>query len=705
MNETEAALDEIELEQARKAAANGEKLDQTLSVKTLLSDEEISAIFLGKCEDYSITPNKKLLERFIANQRKKTFAKIFEMNATNLGPIAGDIICQIILNHPHIKAISLRENAVGNEGALAIATLLLQTPQIVSLDLASNSIQDEGARAIFYALESNKSLFQLILGSASGLHRNSLGAKSCKELAEMLAANKVLAELDLAMSEITVDLMMTITKGLKQNITLSSLNLANNNIQSRGCKRLFNALVHTHLSSLNISSNQIRDDVAPEFINYISKNKYIKSINLASNQLTKAFTKSIAQGFASQSHLSELILAHNPLCGVGVEELGHALAINKYINRLDLSMCQIDFVGFQSFCSKLQNNQSITYISLSNNPIGDKGAQSLAGVIRNHLTLKEIELELCEFTDEGGNILVPEFEHSVAIQKVNLKNNLIRNFKLIQQVIQNNPRLIYFNVEFNDIDFKYFTELTKTIKNNYRAWVEKKKDKIKEEVAQTKEIEQDLYNTRQQIVEERENLRELLEEIDALKKEADEAKTSKETTLTDLQKEFDTISEEQVTTQTEQSETNHRMTTEKDELEVTVSHLTKEKESKIEAFTRDNGMLAQMDVKINDAKVQIENGNKDLKNNVLEAQQRYLDAKQLFLDAYNQSHLFITKAPVVNEPPEAPTSSDQPSAKKKGKKSDSKKEAKPRKKSPKKSERKSDRSKKIKRPPAAGDIP
>ena len=645
MAEEEVVLDAIDKDEETKNDSEKQQSEnqKTFLIKSSLSENEITSIFYAKCEDYSITPIKQLLDRFVMNHSKNSFLKVFQMNSASLGPKAADVVAAIVLDHPHIKVLSLKGNSIGDIGALSIADLLLQTTSLISVDVASNSIKDEGAKALFNAMQSNNSVTQLTIGSSSGLSRNSLGLESAKELARMLQKNKVLSELDISMSEVTSDLTSLITVGLKQNNTLQVLNIGNNNITSKGCKKLLQSLINAQLVSLNISSNQIKDDVAPEFIKYITKNKHIKNINLSGNLLTKAFTRTIAQPLASQCLLESINFSHNPILGAGVEELGPALALNTSITYLDLSMCQIDVVGFTAFCKKLEDNTSLTYLSLSHNPIGDIGAKALGPVLRNHKTLKQIELELCEITDEGGDVLIPELAHSPVLERINLKNNLIRNSKLLTQVVIDNPKLIDVNVEFNDIDFKYFNQIMKIVKENYRKWIENRKDKIKEEVDQTADIEMRLTNTRSMIVEERQNIKQLKIDVANLKKEAADAKVSKDTTLSNLQDNLDKISKEQTMKQNDYSEMNHTLTMQKEELEGTVSFLTKDKETKQETFKRDTGALAQTENKILDKKQDIYSKNQALINEIMDARQRYNDAKALFEEAYNESHVFITK--------------------------------------------------------------
>ena len=607
---------------------------QSLIPKMRLSKTEIREIFDAKCDDFGIQSTDQLYDRFETSHCKKSFTKIFEMNSSSLGPIATATVCKIISLHPHIKVVSLSSNSMGDEGALCVANLIFDSPHIISVDVSSNSIRDYGARGIFYAMTFNKSVVSLSIGSLSGVSRNSFGNQAVNEMATMLSTNKVLSELDISQTEITSDTILPIAKGLKFNNTLRVLNLANNNIMSKGCKRVLNAIMNSTIYSLNLSNNHIKDDTGPDFVKYLSKNRNIKILNLAGNDLTKIFMKTTCNAFANFSTISELNLSHNPLGGVGIDEFGHAISVNRTLKVLNISMCKIEFNGFESFCTKLENNKSITNLNLSHNPIGDNGAQSLAAVIRRHVALVDIDLELCEITDVGGDVLIPEFGRSPALERVSMKNNLIRNSKIILAAVQQNPKIIYFNIEFNDIDYKYYNEITKTVKNNYRLWREKKRENIKEEVARTSHVESCLQQTREDIVDEREIIKGQEKDLVYMQKEANEAKKSKEERIKTLTEQYQVIKEEVSQKAMNYSNEYNQIILSKEQVEVEVVQLQERNHNELEHFRRDASALQGLESRLADMRQKQYAEKQELLNRMIDAKHRYKDARKIFEEAY-----------------------------------------------------------------------
>lgn len=649
MAEEEVQFDDIDLDQAVRVEKA--KSDAFLITNTF-SEDEIREIFIAKAQDFNISTSEKMFQRFYINQTKKQFLKIFDMSSSSIGPKATEVICNLILKHDHIRSINLAGNSIGNKGATSIAQLLFQTNRIISLDLSSNGIQDRGLYALFYALHTNTSVFSLTIGSSTSVARNSVGQEAAKELAGVLQTNQVLSELDLSSAEITGDIMITIAKGLELNHSLHVLNLSNNNICSKGCRKVLQAIVNSNIVTLNLSNNAIKDDIAPDFIKYITKNKAVKYLNISSNQLTKAFTKAITPAFANYSQIVELNISHNPLTGAGIDELGPALAMNTNIKTLNVSMCQIDYTGFKSFCNKLKDNYSLNTLILSHNPIGDDGAKCLAAVLKEHHLIKELDLEMTEITDVGGDILVPAIGSSKSLEKVSLRNNLLGNAKIIQKALMDNPLLYFLDIDFNDIEYKYHADIDKIIKYNAKLRKERKENRIKREVAGTGDIDARLHLTRQEISEEREQIAGFTEDLAVAKKEFAEASESRNTTIKTLTTKFEAVNSVQNAKSDEIREKMGAITHNKEKLEYNLRQLEQQLQSEIEVNKRDNTQLGQLENKVYETQKSNEYDREEIKKKLLEARQKYLDAKEVLIEAWNVSHVFVTSGHDTHDPKE-----------------------------------------------------
>jgi len=599
-----------------------------------LSESELNSIFLAKCQDFGLVANDKFFQRFLNNQCKKSFEKVFEMDYCSLGPKACALVAQIVFYHPHIKIVSIAGNSLGNKGSLSFADLILHSKSVISLDLSSNSISDKGAQLIFQAMQQNKFIVTLNIGSSTGVSRNSFGNGAAQELSRVLETNEVLSELDISMTEITSDTVKIISEGLGKNKTLQYLNISNNNIQSSGAKRFISACMFSQIVNLNLSNNHIKDDFSSSLVKYMTANKSLRVLNLSGNSLTKQFIKAISDPLSSVSMLTELNISHNPITGVGADLLGPALSTNRILKVLNIAMCQIGSPGFESFCSKLENNKSLTSLFLSHNPIGDSGAERLATALKRHNTLREIDLELCEITNDGGVALINAIAHSPSLERVSLKNNLIRNGLLLQKALAENHKIQNLNIEFNDIDYKFFNEVQRMVRQNLKKFQDGKKQRVENAISNMSDVQERLQETRTKIIEERDAIRVLNDQLNELRVISKNAEEHKISTLTNLDDKLAQISQE-VSKALNDFRENYRASTSFNESkELEVAHLTKKFEREIDNYKRDIGALQGLETRINEYKQKSQQEMQDIENRYAAATLRHKDATDMFMESW-----------------------------------------------------------------------
>ena len=127
-------------------------------------------------------------------------------------------------------------NAIGTDGAKALAELLTTNTSITKLDLGNNRITTEGIKALVEAIKSNNSITSLNLNS------NSIDDEGAKSLAELI----------------------------QTSATVVKINLAGNKITAKGAKYLAEAIKanpHTKLAILNLSHCSIGEDIYNKYNN------------------------------------------------------------------------------------------------------------------------------------------------------------------------------------------------------------------------------------------------------------------------------------------------------------------------------------------------------------------------------------------------------------------------------------------------------
>lgn len=619
----------------RKNQREAIPMNTTSSNPPIISDEEMKRIFLAKCQDFNLSPNDKLFARFLKHRSSVNKRKTFSLENCSLGPLSAAVVAEIVFDHPDFRVLSLTGNNIGDNGAYEIANLINQTETLISINLSSNSIGDSGASEIFKSLLDNKTLVNLSIGSVSGVSRNYLGINSLTQLSKMLLRNKVLSDLDLSMTEITADTIEPMIVGLSANQTLRVLNLSNNNIQSKGSILVFSNCVNSQLEELYFSNNLIKDDIAPYVDNFLKQNRSVKILDLSGNQLTHRFTTIISSSLGSGSTLEGLNLSRNPIGARGIIPLGSALAKNKSLKKLSIYGCKIQTSGFVTFCKQMQNNTSLVIFECQKNPIRDDGATSLSEVIDVHPSLREINLELCEISDEGAKNLFNAISKSESIEKISIKNNLIRKGEPIQKAVGENHKIMFLNIEYNDIDFKIYEDIQKLTKSNLKRWKDSQKERVANQVEVLQNVNADLDEVRQQIVEEREMIeiltRKYLEAQDSLL----EAEKSSKLHLENLDQQFNDICLQGRNLVEEYRIEMDKLRTLSQEKEMDITNQSNHLQREQENYKMDSKTLSTIEAKIAFSTKENVQTLEELDRKLEESKRMYKDMKLMLISAFS----------------------------------------------------------------------
>lgn len=213
-------------------------------------------------------------------------------------------IAQALSQHRTLQLLVLKQNPIGDLGALSIADGL-RNPDcfLEKVDLSFTDIGSVGAGALGDALRGNSCLKHLLLSNnhidkngvdviGSGLQENTslqvldlsgngLDANAAVSLASPLACNKTLLELNLENNNLGMEGAMAIAEGLSFNTHLQRLNLRNNNVGDIGAMALAAALENNvNLKVLRLGNNNIGNEGAIAVYTAISKNNSVEELDL-----------------------------------------------------------------------------------------------------------------------------------------------------------------------------------------------------------------------------------------------------------------------------------------------------------------------------------------------------------------------------------------------------------------------------------------
>jgi Ran GTPase-activating protein (RanGAP) involved in mRNA processing and transport len=502
--------------------------------------------------------------------------------------------------------------------------------------VSSNYLRDEGATAIFRALQQNRSVVHLKIGSSTGLARNYLGRQAVVEIRAMLASNEVLSSLDLSMSEISSDNVEQIAEGLAENRTLQSLDITGNDIRTKGAASLLSKILRSRLNHLCLSSDHITDDLGPYLAKFLTTNTSLKSLDLSGNSFSQRFISAICVPLAGTSVLEELNLSKNPLGGRGIAGLGTALTTNVHLKRLDLSACKIPVAGFSEFCTALSRNTTLEVFACQYNPIRDEGAIRLARVLNEWTAIRQLDLELCEIGDPGAKALFAAVEVSRTLQKISIKTNLIRNGLPLVQTLSNNPKIVVLRIEYNDIEYKTYTEIQRLVGLNYRRWKGRQKTRTAEETQQLINIDEQLHTTRKLVVAQRAEIADLTQQFHDRKEEfkcAEVDRAAKQMILEQRQNEIE-IQSSELTEEIRRQNEDARSALSNQEFEVRQLSLELARDTETSAVMSRN--LALLEAELQKRKKDFEAQIHELLVQLKEVKLRYRDAKAMLVGQFEQ---------------------------------------------------------------------
>ncbi|XP_067041367.1 protein NLRC3-like isoform X2 [Acropora muricata] len=267
---------------------------------------------------------------------------------------------------------------------------------------------------------------------------------------QALAFNSTVLRLDLSHWKFT----NVLTRALRVNTSLSSLNLHCNSIGDEGANSLAQALrVNTSLSSLDLSRNSIGNDGVKSLTQALRVNTSLSSLDLFGNSIGNEGANSLAEALRVNTSLFSLTLNFNS-CGVeAANSLAQALRVNTSLSSLDLHLSSIGDEGANSLAEALRVNTSLSSLDLHSNSIGDKGANSLAQALRVNTSLSSLCLSWNSIGNEGANSLAQALRVNTSLSSLSLNYNFIGGeaANSLAQALRVNTSLSSLGLRWNSI--------------------------------------------------------------------------------------------------------------------------------------------------------------------------------------------------------------------------------------------------------------
>ena len=340
-------------------------------------------------------------------------------------------------------------------------------PSFVALDLSHKKVGDDNVKELSEALKNNRTLTSL------NLNDNKIEA-GAKDLIKVIKYIRTLISLNLRNNKIGDLGAIKLSQVLRHNTNLTTLNLRCINISIVAIRNLSAALMDNKtLTSLNLRNNKIRSAGAIELGMALKENKYLTSLNLGNNKIGKAGAQALSNALQNNITLSTLKLKCNKIRDGGVTALSQALKKNTTLIFLELQWNKISDAGLQELSEGLQTNNTLSFLDLGYNNFGDASMQALSDVLTNNKALTALSLRENLIGDTGINTLCQGLKNNKTLTTLDLGWNMMGDSgaRALSQALQNNSTLTSLHLEHYHIANQGKASLTQGLATNFTILV------------------------------------------------------------------------------------------------------------------------------------------------------------------------------------------------------------------------------------------
>lgn len=323
------------------------------------------------------------------------------------------------------------------------------------LDLSWNKIEQKGLDALFRALENNKSLEHLNIGS-----NHAVGKSLSTRLTAMLSKNVSLREFICTNNKLAGSgILGAMGKAMAVNKTLKIMDLSSN------------CLGHIDEQDLKLFCGILADETCT-----------IEEIRLTDNALEPVFGAYLADALKTNTSVKTLQLGYNTLGGpVGSLPYGwkDMLSINSTMSTLDLAHNNFMVNGFSELFAAMAHNKGVRELVLDHNHMAQDGLSHVGQMFTSDVcNIQVLSLNNAKITDDLLiEHVLSSLKLSKSVEKVLLRNNDLTRMGVerVMEFMRQNPdgfvslreldlrdneNLFVFNEEADRLDLfeKFITE-------------------------------------------------------------------------------------------------------------------------------------------------------------------------------------------------------------------------------------------------------
>ena len=338
-----------------------ETIEQTLNNPT-----NIISIFNISRNSIGDTGAIKIAEILETNTTLKTL----KLGGNKISVSGVKAIASALFINSTLSTLELNDNKLGNDGFKELVEALKLNINLTEINLESTGCDDKDTELIITMIKSNITLQTLKLGNNNF---NMSNKKGCQRLVYALKNNTTLKRLDLnnnnmgdtqiniddTQKEKVVTVCDILAFSLKENKSLTELNIQHNKLNHLRAYLLSKALKNSSINILNISNNLIGDLGAKWIADMLFDNSNLKTLKLGYNEIGDEGIKELANALKHNRTLLTLELNNNNFGRIGIIALATALKLNTTLLEINLEFNSLDELSEQSFLEVLNKNENL----------------------------------------------------------------------------------------------------------------------------------------------------------------------------------------------------------------------------------------------------------------------------------------------------------------------------------------------------------
>ena len=258
---------------------------------------------------------------------------------------------------------------------------------LIKISICGSNITEEAADDIASVITSNIHLKELNIGT------NVFQKLSILKILRSLLKISSLTMLCISYSNITYEAVDDIAAVISRNLNLQEFDISGNNLQTAGIIKVMKALkgINT-LRKLNISNNDITDEVADDIAAVICCNIMLQELNLGGNRLQTPGIVKIAKSLQKSSLLTKLHINDNNFTKEAAYDIAGAVSFNVDLQEINVSGNNFQTIGILNIAKALQTVCTLRKLNISNTNISARAGNEIATAVLHNTELEEIDL-------------------------------------------------------------------------------------------------------------------------------------------------------------------------------------------------------------------------------------------------------------------------------------------------------------------------